>query len=434
MNGLRVWLARRIFPLLATVVLVAVTMASSMWWGPHLVGKPAWQLPDDLWGTLVAARRLLHLDPGGLYTAPTGLVSLPGAAVILTPIVAVIDAARMGLAVPGVHNAHPAAWLVAGPSEVVLSATALFAGDATAERLGVSRPKRALLAAAGAIALWSVSARWGHPEDALAVALLLYGILALTGSRVEHSAWFVGAAVAVQPLVLLAMPVLLVVVEPRRLAGYLTRAAAPATLLLGFALAANWSATLSAVANQPNWPAVDHPTPWTSLAPHMGHGAIAAGPARGIAILLACGCAVVLERRWRAARCLVEWSPLALEELLWWVGVTLSLRCVFESVMNAYYVWPTLAVAMSAATRHWSRLVPTAVAASALTFLLQASWHGRWTWWGAMVGGLVLTLAVARGAPGRSTPRWGTSALETPRPLAVTSSQGSHDTRLRSST
>ena len=30
--------------------------------GPSSRGQRAWQLPDDLWGTLLAAQRLLHLD------------------------------------------------------------------------------------------------------------------------------------------------------------------------------------------------------------------------------------------------------------------------------------------------------------------------------------------------------------------------------------
>ena len=54
------------------------------------------------------------------------------------------------------------------------------AADAIAERLGADRAKRAVLALASAVALWSVSVRWGHPEDAVAVGLLLYAILALS--------------------------------------------------------------------------------------------------------------------------------------------------------------------------------------------------------------------------------------------------------------
>ncbi len=43
----------------------------------------------------------------------------------------------------------------------------------------MARPKRALLAVAGAIAVGNVSLAGGHPEDAVAVRLFLYGFLAL---------------------------------------------------------------------------------------------------------------------------------------------------------------------------------------------------------------------------------------------------------------
>jgi hypothetical protein len=390
------WLVSRLFPSLATVGLIAIGMASTIWWGPHLAGTSAWPLPDDLWGTLVAARRLLHLDLSGLYTQPTNLVTFPGAAVILVPVVAIIDAAGLSLGVPGAQNAHPGVWLLAGPYMIALSAIALFAADAIADRLGVARSKRALLAAVSAAALWSVSVRWGHPEDAVAVGLLLFGILALSDSRAGRSAWLIGAAVAVQPLVLLALPIVVVVIRPRRLAGFLTRAAAPGALLLGAAASANWKATFNTVTSQPNWPTADHPTPWTSFAPNLSNGAVAAGPARVLAILVACGCALLAGRRWRAARHTAEWSPATLEELLWWVAVALALRCVFEPVMVAYYLWPVLAVALITASRSWPRLVATSLAAVTLTFVSQVSWRGPLNWWAPMVAGLCLTLFFAR--------------------------------------
>jgi hypothetical protein len=307
-----------------------------------------------------------------------------------------MDAAGISLRVPGPHNLHPAAWLVAGPYEIAVSAVALFAADAIAERLGASRPKRALLAAASATTLWCVSVQWGHPEDAVAVGLLLYGILALSQAATVRPAWLIGAAVAVQPLVLITLPVLLVIIEPRRLAGFLARAAAPSVILLGAAAAANWSATVHAVTSQPNWPAIDHPTPWTSIAPRLGHGAVAAGPGRVLAIVAACGCAIIVGQRWRAARQAASWSPETLEEVLWWTAAVLALRSVFESVMVAYYLWPVLAVALIAAARSWPRLIATSVAAVTITFVSQASWHGPWAWWAPMVAGLGLTLFFAR--------------------------------------
>ena len=389
------WPIRRLFPLLATVVMAAIGMAGTIW-GPRFYGKTAWALPDDLWGTLIAAQRLAHLNLAGLYTLPTQLVSLPGTAVILVPAIVVIDVTGLRLGLPWAHGPYPAVWLFAGPYQVAISAVTLFAADAIAERLGASRPKRFWLAAAGATALWSVTVRWGHPEDAVATGLLLYAVLALAESRTSRSAWLAGAAVAVQPLVLLAFPILAVVVEPRKLAGYVARAATPAALLLAVAAAANWSATIHAVTSQPNSLTIDHPTPWSSLYPHMSDGQVAAGPARILAIVAACGCALVVARRWRTVRPGGRWGDQELGEVLWWIAVTLALRSVFEPVMVAYYLWPPLAVALVAAARDWSRLIPTGCVAVVLTFFSQIHWRNPWSWWTPMVIGLALALYFAR--------------------------------------
>jgi hypothetical protein len=389
------WPLRRLFPLLATAALVVIGMTSTTIIGPHLIDRTAWSLPEDLWGTLVAASRLVHLDLSGLYTQPTGLVTFPGAAVILAPAVAVTDAAGLSLQHPGPHNTQPTVWLVAGTYMIIISAVALFAADALAERLGARRGKRAFLAAASGVVLWNVSVEWGHPEDAVAVGLLLFAILALSDAKPARAAWLTGAAIAVQPLVLLALPIMLAVVEPRRLAGFLARAAAPATVLLGAAAAANWTATYHAVTRQPNWPSVDHPTPWTPLAPHMAGGAVADGPARALAILVACGCAIIVGRRLGPARHGATWSWATLREVLWWAAVALALRSVFEPVMVAYYLWPGLAVALITAARSWPRLLSASAIAVAVTFGSQSSWRSPWGWWGSMVAGLALTLIFA---------------------------------------
>ena len=392
------WPVRRLFPLLATVIMAAAGMAGTIW-GPRFYGKTAWALPDDLWGTLIAAQRLAHLDLAGLYTYPTQLVSLPGAAIILVPAIAVIDLAGLPLAVPHAHGAYPSVWLFAGPYQVAISAVALFAADAIAERLGATRPKRFWLAAASATALWSVTVRWGHPEDAVAIGLFLYAILALADARPARSAWLAGAAVAVQPLVLLAFPLLAAVVEPRRLPGYVARAAAPGALLLAAAAAANWTATVHAVTSQPNYPAIDHPTPWIylePLSPRLADGQVAAGPGRILAIAAALGCALVVARRWRRARPAGPWSSEALTQLLWWTAVTLAIRSAFEPVMVSYYLWPPLAVALAAAARDWSRLLPVGCTAVGLTFFSQVQWHNPWSWWTPMVAGLALALFLAR--------------------------------------
>ncbi len=409
------WLVRRRFPLLAVIVLTVIGMAGTIW-GPLYYGKTAWGLPDDLWGTLIAAQRLLHLNLAALYTTPTQLVSLPGTAIILIPVVAVMDLAGIAVPAPGVAMGHhPASWLVAGPYQVLVSAVVLVAADALAERLGATQPKRFVLAVAEATALWGVTVRWGHPEDAVATGLLLYAIVALADAKPGRSAWLAGAAVAVQPLVVLALPVLLAAVAPKRWPGFLARTAAPSVVLLGIAAAANWTATVHAVTNQPNSPTIDHPTPWIYLAPHLVGGQVAAGPARILAIVVACGCGLITARRWRPVRLAAEsrpappggqagaqWRPEMLQDVLWWTAIALALRSAFEPVMVAYYLWPPLAVALIAASRDWARLLPVGVAATVLTFFSQVQWHNPWAWWVPMVTLLGLALFFARAKRGRA--------------------------------
>ena len=143
------WLVRRRWPLLATAAVIVIGMIATTVGGHP--GKLPWALPDDLWATMAAAHRLLHLDLGGLYTPPTGLVTLPGAAVILVPIVAVAEAAGIPIVVQSAHNTHPVSWLLAGPYEIALCGVALLAADALAERMGATQAKSALLAIAGEI-------------------------------------------------------------------------------------------------------------------------------------------------------------------------------------------------------------------------------------------------------------------------------------------
>jgi len=331
-------------------------------------------------------------------------VSLPGAVVILLPAAAVISATGLSLLIPGPLNLHPPVWLLAGPYQIALSCITLFAADALAEQLGVTQWKRAMLAVASACALWNVSARWGHPEDAVAVALLLYAVLALSRSRTALAGWLMGAAVCVQPLVLLALPVLLAVLPWRRMPLFLLRAAAPSIVLLGAAALANWHATYTSVTSQPNSPVINHPTAWTSLAPQMSGGNVAAGPARLATILLACCCALVVRRRWLAWQNAADgawWPSVLLAEVLWWAALTLALRSFFEPVMVSYYPWPALAVALiPAATLSWPRLIGASVLVGGLTAAAQGPSHNVWIWWVPLIAGLALMLALAYPGPG----------------------------------
>jgi hypothetical protein len=412
---------RRMFPLIASAGLIAVGMFTTTW-GPTLIGHSEWALPYDLWGTLIATSRLAHGNIGGLYAPPTGLISLPGAAVILLPCAAVISALGLSLAIPGPANLHPDVWLVAGPYVIAIGCLPLFAADALAERLGVPRWPRALLAAAGAGILWSVCARWGHPEDAVAVGLLLYAVLAQGNGRTALAGWLAGAAVCVQPLVLLALPIMLALLPWRRMPPFLVRAAVPSVVLVAAAAIANWHDTYQSLTSQPDSPVVNHPTIWTSLAPHLANTNVAAGPFRLATIALACVCALAIRRRW-AARLETTanheisgmswrdsarhsggdqaWPTPLLASALWWIAFALALRSFFEPVMVSYYPWPPMAVALiPAATLGWRRVLAAGLVAGGLTGAAQGPSHAVWIWWAPIVAGLIVLLAISWPRPG----------------------------------
>jgi len=435
MAWLREKARQRVLPLIASAGLIVVGMYTTTW-GPALLSRSEWALPYDFWGTMIATTRMAHGNIGGIYAPPTGLISLPGAAVILLPCAALISALGLSLAIPGPHNLHPAVWLVAGPYQIAVCCVTLFAADALAEQLGVRFWKRGLLAAASAGILWSVSARCGHPEDAVAVGLLLYAILAQSRARLGRAGWLAGAAVCVQPLVLLALPVMLAVLPWRRMAPFLVRAALPSVLLLGAVAIANWHDTYRSVTSQPNSPVINHPTAWTSLASPMAGQNVAAGPFRLATILLACLCALAVRRLWQARATQraqagppgtgrqatgwpdgAPWTTTLLADVLWWVALTLALRSFFEPVMVSYYPWPPMAVALiAAATLSWSRLVGAGILAGGLTAAAQGPSHAVWIWWVPIVAGLAVLLLLCWP---NALPRWPAAAL----------GQASHDDR-----
>ena len=391
---------RRMFPLIASAGLIAVGMFTTTW-GPTLIGHAEWALPYDLWGTLIATSRLAHGNIGGLYAPPTGLISLPGAAVILLPCAALISALGLSLAIPGAANLHPAVWLVAGPYVIAIGCLPLFAADALAERLGVTRWPRALLAAAGAGILWSVCARWGHPEDAVGVGLLLYAVLAQGNGRTARAGWLAGAAVCVQPLVLLALPIMLALLPWRRMPPFLVRAAVPSVAGVAAAAIADWHDTYQSLTSQPDSPVVNHPTIWTSLAPHLANTNVAAGPFRLATIALACVCALAIRRRWAGHPVSVPWPAPELASVLWWIAFALALRSFFEPVMVSYYPWPPMAVALiPAATLGWRRVLAAGLVAGGLTAAAQGPSHAVWIWWAPIVAGLIVLLAISWPRPG----------------------------------
>jgi hypothetical protein len=377
---------RHAIPLAGAVVLFGVFMGASLWIVPAVHHSSGWTYTEDIWKYF----QLAHFTDIGIYQVIYGqtLTTAPGIIVVLAPVWAITHVA--GMSVDFVfYVPHPTAWLVLGPYEVLLCVPALFAVDAVAVRLGASSVRRLLICAGEILVLYNVL-WWGHPEDATAVAFLLFSCLAASDRRWSISAWLFGFAVAFQPFVLFALVAVLFPAGLRWLPGLLARVAAPLAALLVVPLSLNWSVTVSALLIQRTFPGAGRPTPWLRFASPLAHSGylgvppVADGPIRLIGLVIA-----VIVGLWfcRAER--------DLSVLIAVVALTLTFRCAFESAIAPYYVFPTIACALlTVSIARWPRLAGAMLIAVGVDWLSNFDRHSEWVWW-PIVAGMAALVAVS---------------------------------------
>lgn len=417
-HGFIAWCQSHFWPILGMLVILVSGMAFSFWWNQIVHGVHVWATPPDLWATFRDAHYIIWNGEGRVYNASTSFVTFPGIAVLFAPLAEIQSHFNLTESFP-VYLTHPSAWYVLGPIDMICGGVLLFPLDALARRLSVSAKRRIVLTCVETVLIWPTVALWGHPEDTLALAFAFTGLMASFDRRWVHAAAFFALAVAFQPLVLLVLPIVLSYVPVRKWPTLAAIVALPSALLLLPPLIQEWGPTTFALLKQPNYPALNHPTPWMAFAPVLkkrGYGTtgefrfvtsqghrileygpvrilegeiVAAGPGRVIALVLACAIGV-----WVAKK-----KP-PLLEVVWWAAVALSLRCVFECVMDPYYLLPALSLAVIVAFKLSTTRLTLAVLATAFCTWL-SYWHtGEWTYYSLVIGLLLLVLAFTW--PGRS--------------------------------
>jgi hypothetical protein len=369
----------------ATVV-VLTGMAYSLWWATVVRHQGwYWVVPGDTWGTVRAAH---WIDWGGfsfIYSSVTGLVTLPGFHILLAPIVALSSHFHLSESAPGLPGPlKPTSWLLIGPAFLACAALPIFAADSLARRLGTATSARRFLTLAVGVAVWPTIALWGHPEDVLALGFAIYALVALLNRRLGAAGWLLGAALAMQLYVVALVPLFIAVVGIRKVVPLLGRVAILPGFLLVAVIVPNFRATVHALFDQPNFPKVDHATPWLLLAPKLGHGAVAAGPGRLIGLVLAVAVGA-LGVRYRS-------DP---RRIVWLATVLLGLRCLFESVMDPYYVMPVIVLALLMAANLSARRLAGVVVAGAALSVLTYYRPDMWVYWSEMTGAMVAILALA---------------------------------------
>ena len=269
----------------------------------------------DTWLAPGVARALIHGSFGNLYAS--GYDALPLWPVLLTPVVALSELLGMGWN-PG--RLPPAGYLLV-PYACLTGVLVAHAGRTLAWELGV-RKRLGLLQLCLVPIVVFPTISWGHPEDAIAIAFVLYTLRFIHAGRLDASAACLAVAICAKQWALLMTPMLALAASDRRW-RYASIALGP-PILLGL--------TVIALDPRHAWPALHAP----SLYYHskgdisglsFGLGAKGSKLVRPVELALAPIVALGLRRYGTTA-------------LLWGAAGTMIVRPLLEPVMFSYYFAP----------------------------------------------------------------------------------------------
>lgn len=413
-RSLQGWSRRQVGPILGMLVVIVTGMTFSLLWEPLVYHSSSWLTPGDLWGTYRASQYVTWGGESQIYNMPASFQTFPGIAVVLAPVAKVAGIFHLS-ASAGLNLPRPSTWWLLGPIDMALGSTLLFPLDTLAGRLGVASRRRVALLVLETALIWPSVVLWGHPEDALSLALAIYGLLAAADRAWFRVGVFFGCAIAVQPLVLLLVPLALAFIPLRRWLILSVEMLTPSVLLLLAPLIQEWGPTTRILLKQPNFVGPNHPTPWVALAPvierahvqtlnalkHVKlsnghyravevaikihtHPVVAAGPGRIVAIVIALLIGALVKVR----------QP-SLAHVTWLAALALSLRCVFEPVMVPYYLLPGLVLLLIAASQ--GRTIPLIFVGIMVALCTWASYFhlSPWSYYIAIMVPLSLALALS---------------------------------------
>ena len=390
----RAWVVERSAPIVATIAMLIPVMGYSIVGhgfpsGPHL----ELITPGDLWGMSASSWSLAHGQFGHIYASPGVLTSPPALEFVLAPIL--LFAQMVGLAAhfPG---GHPfGLWLLLGPAALLIASPALFAVDAVARSWRLTDRTRLALALVSALGVANVAGVWGHPEDCVAVATVLWAALAMErrpdgGGR--RAAWLLGLGIAFQPLAILGVAPVLARLGWRSFAKVSWRLALPSLLVLIPPLIAQPRLTRFVLVNQPIYPKAVSFTPLTHLAPVIGPGIDGGGPTRLVALLLGAGLAIAVCRRRHD-----------LPTVLTMTAIAFFLRVLFETELLWYYVWPLAALCLVLSARRGTLNLGVCSVALVATIVLgnHNAVHNVALWWPVLMASLAVMLGSTAGRFGQ---------------------------------
>lgn len=354
------------------VAAIAVfTVGFTAWtllWMPLVHGARLWVVPGDEWLSVGPARYIAEGRYPMLYGAQRGFDALPLVALVLSPFVAIGDHLRLAQV-----GAEPSLLLVVGPVGALACSLVAPATRAFAWQMGVRR-RLWLLQATVLVTCALPCALWGHFEDALAMASLLYTWRAAAQGRWVTAAMWCSLAVASKEWAVLAVPFLIVLTPAGTRLRVLVASAAVPALLVAPCLVGDFSLTLRAI--------FCSAMPTVSGWDYLGRFA---GTAGRLAVLGAAPVVAVTFRRRGVG------SSLSI------VAAMFAARVIVEPLLLSYYVAAPLTALLAAvvAAKGCATARDLVLIVLPMLWILPDVGHGV-AWW--------LGLAVAAG--GATVPLW----------------------------
>jgi hypothetical protein len=346
--------------------------------------RPGWVGVSDMWNSGTVALAIFHGHVSAMYGGSSQVISPPGLEVLLAPFLGIGQ--LLGLHPP--WNGVPATLgFVLFPVAIFAASTLLFAIDAYARSWNMSAAQRGVLAMVGAIGVISDVMFWGHPEDCVALAFVLWAAQLVDRQGIggyNRAGWLLGIAVAFQPLALLGIAPIVARFGIRRLPKQAFRIAIPSAVLVLPPLIVSNRHTLHAIVGQPYVPRDESFTPFSKLAPSLGHGAYSGGPIRLIVTLAAFAIGYVVCRRRHDV-----------ETVLLMIVAGCMLRVLFETELLGFYFLPVTAICLLVAMRQSrGRFLACAIGSTVCIILGNRREHSISVWWPSIMATAVLLLLI----------------------------------------
>jgi hypothetical protein len=349
------------------------------------MARHGWQSVSDLWNTAGIALAVGHGHWAAVYGSHSQIDSPPGFEFVLAPFVALGHG--MGLRTPAEHH-YFGFWFALVTVATVLASTVLFALDAIARRWGLSDARRFALSLVSGVGVASAVVFWGHPEDCISLALVLWAATAVEQKGwggLARAGWLLGFAAALQPVALLAVAPVVARFGWRALPGVASRLAVPSIIVVLPELLTEWARTLHHIVDQPGLPKDGSSTPFSHMARSLGHGMYSGGTLRLVATVAAAGLG------WLACRHRHD-----LHFVLFVMAVAFAIRVALETELLGYYFFPVIAICLLLTIdAGWTRFDWCAVLALACIALGNRREHSIALWWPAILATTVAMISLA---------------------------------------